>query len=240
MESNLSARTARMLAKLANAPWPKPKNDPTQACNIVAGNVLASHGGYARVISKRAVGGGRVLPLYEICARPLEGDAYRQQLIVFRINALSYVNRVLWYREKQDLFGTPDVLHLVSCVSMKQKHADRAEDLYVSPWFRAAKFHVEKEPWGILSARHGFVCPHQVVQPYEETLRSKSSEQRRAWAARVLRAVPPARRYVIWAGSLYAEHLAPALTADLPLQGLGIGQQLAWFKARARESDNRS
>jgi hypothetical protein len=66
-----------------------------------------------------------------------------------------------------------------------------------------------------------------------ETLRGKTSNERRAWAARILAAVPPADRYVIWAGRLYAEHLVDPLRAELPLRGLGIGQQLALLKARA-------
>lgn len=226
----MNSRTTRMLNKLADAPRPKPTLDSTQVCNIVAGDVLSLDVAYARVISKRATS-EQALPVYEICARPLEGDAARQQLIVRRLEALSRVTRVSWYRETQDFFSAPDVLHLVSCVSMKRTQAARAEDLYVSPWFRAARSHVQKEPWAILSARHGFVWPHQVIEPYDDTLRSRTSKERREWAGRVLQTIPPARRYVIWAGSLYAAHLAPALNAELPLRGLGIGQQLAWFNA---------
>jgi hypothetical protein len=230
MDKDLHVRTARMLSKLADAQRPKPKLDSTQVCDIVAGDVLSHAAGYVRVISKQAVD-NRVLPVYEIVARPLEGDAARQQLIIFRADALSYVTRVLWYRETCDFFSAPNVLHLVSCVSKKRSYASRAEDLYISPLFRAARNHVQGEPWGILSACYGFLTPSQTVEPYDDTITRWSRQERCAWASRVLATIPPARRYVLWAGAIYAEHLAPALNAELPLRGLGIGQRLAWFKA---------
>ena len=91
----------------------------------------------------------------------------------------------------------------------------------------------------ILSARYGLVWPQTVIEPYDETLRGKTSGERRAWAAHVLAAVPTADSYVIWAGRIYAEHLAGALRAELPLRGLGIGQQLAYLKrAHARLQPN--
>lgn len=127
------------------------------------------------------------------------------------------------------------VLHLVSCVSVKLARPAPARDLYCSPWFRLVRAVVEHEPWAILSARHGLVWPQTVIEPYDETLRRKTSGERRAWAARVLAAVPNADRYVMWAGRIYAEHLARALRAELPLRGLGIGQQLAYLKRAQRD-----
>lgn len=233
MDKDLNVRTERMLSKLADAPRPKPKLDSTQVYNIVPGEVLSHDAGYVRVISKRAVD-NRVLPVYEIVARPLEGDAALRQLIIFRVDSLSYVTRVLWYRETCDFFSPPEVLHLVSCVSKKRSYASRAEDLYISPLFQAARNHVQREPWGILSARYGFLTPSQIVEPYDDTLTRWSRKERCVWAGRVLATIPPARRYVLWAGAIYAEHLAPALNAELPLRGLGIGQRLAWFKSHCK------
>jgi hypothetical protein len=123
-------------------------------------------------------------------------------------------------------------LHLVSCVGQKHAQPAPARDLYCSTWFRFARAAVEREPWAILSARHGLLWPDVMVAPYEETLRAKSVESRFLWATRVLVAVPSANRYVIWAGEPYAEFLAPDLGAELPLRGLGIGQQLKFLKAK--------
>lgn len=125
------------------------------------------------------------------------------------------------------------VLHLVSCVSVKLDRRAPACDLYCSPWFKFARRVVEREPWAILSARHGLVWPHDMISPYDQTLADMTANERRQWAARVLSAIPPAHRYVLWAGRLYTQHLSADLRAELPLRGLGIGQQLAFMKAAA-------
>lgn len=129
-------------------------------------------------------------------------------------------------------------LYLVSCVSKKLPHPAEARDLYVSQWFKSARRYVEDtgNDWCILSARHGLVVPTDVLEPYEDTLNTKSSHARWTWAHKVLFQLKDRYgyatfdRYVLLAGRRYAEHLAPVLQAELPLKGLGIGQQLAWFK----------
>jgi hypothetical protein len=126
-----------------------------------------------------------------------------------------------------------DTLYLVSCVSVKLGHAAFARELYCSPWFKAARRYVESNGgrWRILSAKHGAIHPDTVIEPYEETLNTKTRTERAEWALRVLEQIPTADRYVLLAGKRYAEFLAAALNAELPLKGLGIGQQLTWFKS---------
>lgn len=126
---------------------------------------------------------------------------------------------------------TLPVLHLVSCVSVKLDRAAPARDLYCSQWFKFARSIVDGEPWAILSAKHGLIWPDTVIEPYDETLIGKSRDERAVWAARVLAAMPHAVRYVIWAGRRYAEFLVDPLSAELPLRGMGIGQQLAFMKS---------
>lgn len=127
-------------------------------------------------------------------------------------------------------------LYLVACVKTKLPHGSRACDLYVSPWFKLARRYVEARGgrWRILSARHGIVCPHEWVEPYNETLARMPIAARREWAARVcaqIDALPYARRVVILAGVRYREFLVDALRrrygrVEVPLRGLGIGRQL--------------
>ena len=129
-------------------------------------------------------------------------------------------------------------LYLVSCVAKKLEHPAEAKDIYVSPWFRLARAYVEStgQTWGILSAKHGFLRPHAVIDPYEETLNNKSPHDRFIWAHRVLFQIreyyggDTFDRHVLLAGRKYAEHIVPILQCETPLKGLGIGQQLAWFK----------
>lgn len=129
-------------------------------------------------------------------------------------------------------------LHLVSCVSMKLDRAARAEDLYISPWFRKARAYIRKlgAAWRILSAKHGLLDPRTEIEPYEQTLNKMAIAARRAWANAVLSALGQVdiNEVVFLAGARYREFLAPGLEArgilvNVPLRGLGLGEQLRWF-----------
>lgn len=122
---------------------------------------------------------------------------------------------------------------LVSCVGKKRDTACPAKDLYVSDWFIKAREWAENngKRWFILSAKHGLLHPDTIIEPYEKTLNTMPAEGRRAWAGHVssaLSALPG--RLVCLAGRKYWEHITVEL--DIPLEGMGIGQQLAWFKAK--------
>jgi len=126
-----------------------------------------------------------------------------------------------------------DTLYLVSCVSVKMDEPAAAKDLYCSPWFKAARKYVEAKNgrWRILSAKYGVLHPDTVIAPYEETLKTKTAHERGVWGLKVREQMPEADQYVLLAGKQYAEHLIKALRPELPLKGLGIGQQLSWFKS---------
>lgn len=93
-------------------------------------------------------------------------------------------------------------------------------------------------PWFILSAAHGLLDPKETVGPYDWTMNDYSLLGRQQWAREVValldrRALCP-DRYVILAGVPYRQFLIEPLeqrgsAVDVPLQGLSIGQQLAWL-----------
>jgi hypothetical protein len=135
---------------------------------------------------------------------------------------------------------------LVGCVKSKLSRAAPARDLYTSPLFRGARCAVERscERWFILSALHGLVDPDHVLAPYEQTLTGASPSQRRAWAQRVLEQVEATfgtdlsgHTFEAHAGQAYfAFGLVEGLEArgavvEQPLEGLGLGQRLAAYKA---------
>jgi hypothetical protein len=119
------------------------------------------------------------------------------------------------------------VLNLVACSRAKLGMISPAQDLYCSAWFRLVRLVVQHEPWAILSAKHGVVMPMRLIEPYDVTLNGQPKAARQAWAVGVLATVPIAERYRIWGGRDYFEFLAGPLRAELPLKGLGIGQQLS-------------
>lgn len=110
-------------------------------------------------------------------------------------------------------------------------------ELYCSPWFRKARAFVEgeREGWFTLSAKYGLVRPVQVIEPYEETLNEKTSEERREWSTKVGQELwphcPVGTSVIFLTGEKYREFLAPTLSqlgcnVEVPMKGLAIGGQL--------------
>ena len=133
--------------------------------------------------------------------------------------------------------------YLVSCVGKKKSRPAWAEEFYTSSWFLKARADVESTgmPWFVRSAEHGLLSPGQRVSPYEKTLHRMALVDRRLWAQRVLRQLDAAGvvdgRVVFLAGQRYRAFLAPRLVAqglevEVPMEGLGIGQQLRWLTER--------
>lgn len=128
---------------------------------------------------------------------------------------------------------------LVSCVGQKRGEPSPAGDLYQSDWFRKAKVYAEQkgDRWYILSAEHGLLDPETVVEPYERTLNTMGIDTRRQWAVQAFEQIKqevPKGKVVILAGQRYREYLEPILLeagyyVEVPMRGLGIGQQLAWL-----------
>jgi hypothetical protein len=138
-------------------------------------------------------------------------------------------------------------IYLVSCVGQKRDYPTMAKDLYVSDWFVKARAWVEQEggddSWLILSAEYGLVEPDEHIHPYEKTLKKLSKKQREDWAEFVydelMFYLAPEDRVVILAGRYYREFLEPWLIEDgfdveVPLAGLGIGEQKQWLKRNTR------
>ena len=142
--------------------------------------------------------------------------------------------------------GRPVVVALVACVGEKLDHAAPARDLYVSQWFRKARRYAEQfaDQWYILSALYGLIAPNEERAPYNATLNEMKVFDRLAWAERVwpqIRAAmpePQRDRIVFLAGKHYRYHLAERLLVlgyevEVPMEGLGIGEQLAWMDRAA-------
>lgn len=129
--------------------------------------------------------------------------------------------------------------YLIACCAKKLSRPAPARELYCSQWFQFARDAVEQRGarWGILSAAYNFVLPDAWIQPYDARMSSKTPDQRIDWATNVYnilpRLLPHERGHVILGGNDYTEHLAEMLNAELPLQGMGIGQQLAYLKRLA-------
>lgn len=151
------------------------------------------------------------------------------------------------------------ILVIVGCGKTKRDVPSKAKDLYTGQLFRAARKYAEThgDGWVIMSAGHGLLDPNQKIEPYDRTLVGMGFDDRRqvgAWCQADFRQVMqslgaketngqyPRIRIVLLAGQDYAKTLTQFTWLrnhkdwiEQPLAGLGIGERLAWFKARASQ-----
>lgn len=131
-----------------------------------------------------------------------------------------------------------------SCVKKKRESAAPARDLYISQLFRGLRRYAEThaDAWYILSAEHCVIRPDQIVEPYERTLNTMRKWERLAWAQRVQKQLtnllPAEAEIILLAGLRYPEGIEAFLRqrgfpVTVPLERLGIGEQLHWLNANA-------
>jgi len=132
---------------------------------------------------------------------------------------------------------------LVGCVRQQAARRAAAQDLFLSPLFRARRAYVERTcgRWYVLSALHGLVAPGEELAPYDLKLKSLSQAERRAWSERVLTQLEAelgavdGLTFEIHAGASYTnEGLVRGMRArgaavELPAAGLGEAQELAFY-----------
>lgn len=135
-------------------------------------------------------------------------------------------------------------LALISCTKDKQDYPCKASEMYlVSDLFRKAYAYAVNnyDSVAILSAKYGLLLPDEKIEPYDLTLNSMNSKERREWAeitfAQMKNNLPLKEITKIYfhAGKKYREYLIPKLeeagiSCEAPLAHLGIGKQKAWYK----------
>lgn len=145
-------------------------------------------------------------------------------------------------RSSAPCLSLQDAVVLVSCVKSKLTYSAPARILYCSDWFTKVRGIVEAHSadWFVLSALYGLVPANMEIAPYEHTLNTVGVADRQAWAAKVYQTLVPVlrkrNRVVFFAGLRYQEFLIGPLERDgfhveEPMEGLAIGEQLAWLSA---------
>ena len=128
---------------------------------------------------------------------------------------------------------------LISCVSKKLNYGAKAKDLYISPLFKYSLAYARKlnpNMIYILSAKHGLVDLNEYIEPYNETLNEKRTHEVKEWAKKVVNQMNKKHdldkdKFIFLAGNKYRKYILPHLkNYEIPLDGLGIGKQLAFLK----------
>ena len=130
----------------------------------------------------------------------------------------------------------------IACTKKKKDYPCQAEELYSeSTLFRFASSYCKKtyDEWYILSAQHHLMKPSVTLEPYEKTLMKSTTVEKKQWAnivfEEICKEIPLDHSLYFHAGLDYAKYLIELLNCRgyqcfKPLHGLGIGQQLRWYK----------
>jgi len=122
---------------------------------------------------------------------------------------------------------------LISCTSNKKTYKCQAKELYSeSPRFRLAYDFAKlvADKIFILSAKYSLVHENMIIEPYNETLKEKSAQERREWGDMVLNELNKVcdvehDEFIVLAGEAYHENLLPHLSKFwLPLKGKALGE----------------
>ena len=133
---------------------------------------------------------------------------------------------------------------LVSCTKQKREEPSTPGELYTpSAYFRKMRAYCEENHnrWYVLSAKYGLLDPEgEPIEPYNETLRDATIEEKRKWAEEVIQqlreqeSLDEETTFVIHAGRDYYGELLPLLEGtnveiQIPTEGLGLGEKMAWY-----------
>ena len=134
-------------------------------------------------------------------------------------------------------------LGLVSCAKSKKNYRCKASEMYSpSALFRKAYSYALKkyDVVAILSAEYGLLLPDDEIDPYELTLKRMDRKKRMEWSDKVFKQMKEKldlgkiNRAFFHAGKEYREFLIPKLEGIgvqciVPIEGLSLGRQLAWY-----------
>lgn len=130
---------------------------------------------------------------------------------------------------------------LVACGKTKLPHLALARELYVGTLFKLSVQWLEPRcsNWAILSAKHGVLLPHQVVEPYEQTLVGAPWDEVQGWHRRTnqqLRQLFPEQRFLVIAGHEYLGAVT-GLPFEQAFGGLPIGRKMQAIKAALAQGE---
>ena len=127
---------------------------------------------------------------------------------------------------------------LIACTKAKLTRPAPARELYsASDLFRkaAAYCDADLDGWFVLSAKYGLVEPDRIIAPYDMTLKTMPSSERRLWGMQVAQQLRQLGNvaFEVHAGAAYVRPLLEAgVIVDDPLRGLAIGQRKRWYIER--------
>ncbi len=127
---------------------------------------------------------------------------------------------------------------LIACTKSKLNRPAPARELYsASDLFSKAAAYCDAylDGWFVLSAKYGLVEPDRIVAPYDMTLKTMPSSERRLWGIQVAQQLRQLGDVAleVHAGAAYVQPLLEAgIVLDDPVRGLTIGKRKRWYIER--------
>lgn len=182
----------------------------------------------------------------------LERDPPHSEGIIKRISGgLSRIDSIL--------ADPPLSLIIIGCVKCKQDRPAPAAEMYTSDLWKKRRAYAEAAgvPWLIVSAKYGILRPDEVIEPYDKALTDLTPEERKEWDKVLFKTWQQKGKPIllgqkgknripvleIHAGAPYVEALKtlPTIRSGniirTPMEGLGIGEQLGWYKRQAKAEE---
>lgn len=136
------------------------------------------------------------------------------------------------------------VISFVACCKLKSNKKTTAEKMYVSSLFKLslkyAKEHSDKV--FILSAKYGLLALDNIIEPYNETLNTKTDDEIKEWSKKIIKSIKKLKleksKFLYLCGSNYKKYLEKELIGKDPMKGLGLGYRLQWLKKHTSVSYN--
>lgn len=131
-------------------------------------------------------------------------------------------------------------IFLLSCCKEKTPYAAQAKDLYISENFKMEMklANLSKaDDIFILSAKYGLVKQDMILEPYDKTLLTMTTEENKTWSEKVISDLQKScnlksDKFIILAVDDYFKNLIPSLTFfEIPFKGLSSTERHNWLSA---------
>jgi len=143
-------------------------------------------------------------------------------------------------------------IYLLSCTKTKEKRRCSAKQMYSkSALFKLMWDYAETakaKKIYILSAKYGVLSPDDLIDPYDMTLKTMSSKEKKVWAYDAYvnlthRKVKRGDNIIFLAGEDYSKYLDIAFKKNdyktiHPLKGLGMGKRMEFMKKELNSQTN--
>jgi cytoplasmic iron level regulating protein YaaA (DUF328/UPF0246 family) len=136
------------------------------------------------------------------------------------------------------------LISFVACCKLKSSKKTTAEKMYISPLFKLSLEYAKKnsDKVFILSAKYGLLALDDIIDPYNETLNTKTENEIKEWSNNILKQIRKLELedsdFLYLCGSNYKKYIEKKLKGSDPMNGLSLGYRLQWLKKHTTKPYN--